>query len=586
MGAIQRKSGLHVSAALALAIGLALPLEATAHQDPPGCTGIDNAMRLVVTRNNGDPVVGTVSECETLKFQARLQWVSECLIQGGTFKVVTPDGVDHVVESPVRCLGDATVNAEGCTVGQDTEINSAIIDYTVSPGDAVGNQLTAMAVWENGILHQSPTNVSGQGDDRAIEVTMELCDDELFCNGLETCDPEATNGVQLGLCQPGTPPNCGTSDQCAERGCDEENDECFETDTSGRCGIDDFCVDRGCDPETGCFTIDNSDTQCPDEFCTERTCNPEGGCTVTDVSGKCGVSDECTDRSCDEVNDECDEIDTSGRCGESDFCVDRDCDPETGCTTVDNSDTQCPDEFCTERTCNPETSQCDETDVSGKCNVNPDVPDVCEICDEENDECIVDLTQDPICQPGEIICRTPGFWATHGGTEKSRSQNITQAVIDLGGGCFEVCGEVIDTTVANDANSALEAMCASPRGDGRIQLARQLTAMALNCIVSEVGADCGGDAALDELFEDCNSACVGGASDRSIGECIGDVDCFNNGGCRTDGNCHERELPEEFQPPGPAGSPNECKDARGTACTVIDPGETSCAGIDAGTCGP
>jgi hypothetical protein len=543
-------------------------------------------MRLVVTRNDGSPVVGTVSECETLKYQAELEWDDECLIQGGVFKLKTPDGVEHEIANPVPCLGDATVDAEGCMEFQATSVLSMVIDYQASPGDAVAGKLTAMAVWENGILHQADGNVGGQGDMRAIVVDIALCDDGLFCNGVETCDPAATDGVRLGLCVPGTPPACGMSDECTDRSCDEVNDECDSVDTSGRCGTSDFCVERGCDPETGCFVTDNSNTLCPDEFCTERTCNPEGGCTTTDVSGKCGTSDECTDRSCDEVNDECDEVDTSGRCGTSDFCVERDCDPETGCTVVDNSETLCPDEFCTERECNPETSQCDVTDVSGKCDVDPEIPDVCEICDEDANECIVDLTADPICQPGDIICRTPGFWATHGGTQKTRSQNITQAVIDLGGGCFEVCGEVINTTVVNDANSALEAMCASPRGDQRIQLARQLTAMALNCIVSEVGPDCGGDAALDELFGDCNSACVGGPADRSIGECIGDVDCFNNGGCRGDDNCHERELPDEFQPPGPAGSAGFCNDARKNDCTVIDPGETDCGGVDQGVCAP
>jgi hypothetical protein len=374
-------------------------------------------------------------------------------------------------------------------------------------------------------------------------------------------------------------------DECAERSCDEVNDECDVVDTSDRCGESDFCVARGCVPATGCFTTDNSETLCPDEFCTERTCNPEGGCTTNDVSGKCGTSDECTNRSCDEVNDECDTEDTSGRCGTTDFCVERGCEPESGCFTTDNSETLCPDEFCTERTCNPETSQCDLQDVSGKCNVDPNVPDVCEICDEENDECVVDLTVDPICNPNEIICRTPGFWSSHAGTEKARSQNITQAVIDLGGGCFEVCGEVISDTLVGSANSVLEAMCASPRGDQRIQLARQLTAMGLNCIVSEVGVDCGGDAALGELFADCNAACVGGPSDRSIGECIGDVDCFNNGGCRGDGNCHERPLPEEFQPPGPAGSPGDCQKARKNSCTVIGSGESNCS-VDDDVCAP
>jgi hypothetical protein len=272
-----------IGAALSVMLWVTAP--ASAHQDPPGCLGIDNSMRLVVTRNDGSPVVGTVTECETLKYQAELMWDDECLIQGGTFKLVTPDGVDHVIANPVPCLGDATADAEGCLEFQATAIESVMIEYQVSPGDAVAGKLTAMAVWENGILHQAPGNVPGQGDMRAIVVDVMECDNGLFCDGVETCDPEATDGVRLGLCQPGTPPDCGENDGCAERFCSEELDECVEIDTSGRCGDSDFCVERGCIPETGCFETDNSEALCPDEFCTERECNPvTSQCDETDVS--------------------------------------------------------------------------------------------------------------------------------------------------------------------------------------------------------------------------------------------------------------------------------------------------------------
>jgi hypothetical protein len=343
--------------ALALTIALAtIPSDARAHQDPPLCSGVDVALSLTVTRNNGDPVVGAVTECETLKYQAKLRWTGECLIQSGAFKLRTPDGVEHEVANPVPCLGDATVNAEGCVVGQNTEVASAIIPYTVSPGDdgndgLVDNQLSATSMWVNGVLHQAPGNVPGQNDERTVVVTMELCSDGLFCTGLETCDPNATNGVQLGLCQPATPPDCGQSDQCTTRRCDDDVDQCVEEDTSGRCGATDFCAERGCDPQTGCFETDNSEALCPDEFCTERTCNPETGqCDETDLSvTKCGAGDACTDRLCDEENDVCIDEDTSARCGVTDFCVDRGCLPATGCFETDNSDTQCQDEFCTER---------------------------------------------------------------------------------------------------------------------------------------------------------------------------------------------------------------------------------------------
>jgi len=207
----------------------------------------------------------------------------------------------------------------------------------------------------------------------------------------------------------------------------------------------------------------------------------------------------------------------------------------------------------------------------------------------------------PIPGCGLEICRTPGFWGTHAGREKSRSQNITQAVINAAGGCIEVCGEVIDNTVLNSADSAVEAICVSPRGDQRLQLVRQLTAAALNCIITNGNPDCTG-VSVEEVFQTCNASCASG--DTSAPDtCIGLLDCFNNGGtidsngnCVTGApnNCHDQPLVNDslnlnFEPPGPAGSSNECNAARDNTCTVIPPGEASCgSGLmcpDPETCG-
>jgi hypothetical protein len=220
----------------------------------------------------------------------------------------------------------------------------------------------------------------------------------------------------------------------------------------------------------------------------------------------------------------------------------------------------------------------------------------------------------------EAICRTPGFWGTHGcGASirgipcegKRSAKNITQQVIDACGDCLDVCGEIIDDTALNSADSAIEAICVSPTGDSRLQLARQLTAMALNCCISGFGSDCD-DPSLSELFNGCNMACIGSEDVDEITGCIDAVDCFNNGGeynyetgfCKigecsithadcedngdcpvtqscvpTDGNCHDRDLCNEnlglcFDPPGPAGSGKQCNDAIASACTVIPTGET------------
>ncbi|HEX9852784.1 MAG TPA: hypothetical protein VGA68_07200, partial [Woeseiaceae bacterium] len=279
------------------------------------------------------------------------------------------------------------------------------------------------------------------------------------------------------------------------------------------------------------------------------------------------------------------------------------CNPNTGECEF-GPPTVCDDgDACTEDSCNPYTGQCVYTP-----NYDCDDGDVCtdDSCDPATGECV--NVDNGTCV-GEAICRTPGFWGAHGGDSKNRSQNITQAVIDEVGG-LNVCGVTIDNTDVGSDTSALEAMCVSVKGVSERQLVRQLTAAALNCVMSGGDSDCVGGP-IEELFADCNDSCQGFASDRSINECIGEIDCFNNGGfwaggsctynpgacsisgglCDVDNDtcdgglgdtcepdpqesCHEVELcqvdeagePIEdglcFIPPGPAGSSGECNQAR------------------------
>jgi hypothetical protein len=136
-----------------------------------------------------------------------------------------------------------------------------------------------------------------------------------------------------------------------------------------------------------------------------------------------------------------------------------------------------------------------------------------------------------ICNDGEF-CRTKGFWGTHvNESDDLCAQNITQAVIDAGGP-LDICGESLCTTVADDSSSAIEALCNT--GGGERQLAAQLTAAALNCIVTNGSADCTG-VSIEDAFQACNTACAtnvdaDATNDVSLGDCIAVIDCFNNGG--------------------------------------------------------
>jgi len=217
------------------------------------------------------------------------------------------------------------------------------------------------------------------------------------------------------------------------------------------------------------------------------------------------------------------------------------------------------------------------------------------VCDEDMDMCKqVPLPPDvapPECFPS-FICRTPGFWGTHAAYPKNDGFNGLSIVEDIlaWGGPLMVCGKTLDTSFvlghpADDtpSPSTTEAICVSPKGAQELQLARQMTALALNCRISggmlEPGEGenlCTGTI-VDELYAECDAACQGDASAYTVQECIHMVDCINNGGdidpqtgmCTgTDGydNCHSRDLCPDgadfcYEPPGPASSPKDCNAA-------------------------
>jgi hypothetical protein len=270
-------------------------------------------------------------------------------------------------------------------------------------------------------------------------------------------------------------------------------------------------------------------------------------------------------------------------CPEGDECNIPFCDPDTGCGTTP---VECPPpaDVCF-------VAICDPVDGCGEVEIMP-IP--------------------PECQDA-TLCRTPGFWGRRGGIEKApKSQNITQQVIDSVG-FLDVCGVQITNTDLGSSQSAIEGICQSPAGTIERQLFRQLTAAALNCVMSGGGNDCTG-VSIGTHYAECNAVCTGGGT-LDANTCIDGLDCFNNGGmwdgtecitgsgfcwliggdgpvlepngpytcndqdigvdgcidgefCQPDETCHDRVLCQDdpdglcFAPPGPASSPKKCNIAR------------------------
>jgi len=215
------------------------------------------------------------------------------------------------------------------------------------------------------------------------------------------------------------------------------------------------------------------------------------------------------------------------------------------------------------------------------------------------------------CSTMTEICRTPGFWGLRAGEEKKDSQNITQAVIDAAPAGIMVCGETVDNTGLDLFGSALEAMCLHVNGEQVLQLARHLTAAALNCVISGSPIDCEGTG-IAGLFAHCDDVCTIGTDPDEIDFCGKSIDCWNNGGvllesgicqlgvcahdgapCEKDENCgydlegtviecipftdtcHYQPLVNEalgldFEPPGPASSSKACNEAIKNDCNLFD----------------
>ena len=99
-----------------------------------------------------------------------------------------------------------------------------------------------------------------------------LCDNGLFCDGAETCN--ATLG-----CQSGSAPNCDDGVSCTVDSCNEGTDSCDNTPDDGACDNGLFCDGaETCNPASGCQ--DNADPCTGGQTCNETTdiCEGGGGC--------------------------------------------------------------------------------------------------------------------------------------------------------------------------------------------------------------------------------------------------------------------------------------------------------------------
>jgi len=465
------------------------------------------------------------------------------------------------------------------------------------------------------------------------------------CTGVVCSSVCAQCNPANGLCDQGNPASAGTVCRASAGDCDVA-ESC--TGSSATCPEDAFlssatvCLASAgeCDPQETC---PGSSATCPGD-----AKSPNGtGCTSD--------GNPCTLDQCDGSSALCQH--PAGNAGAVCRASAGDCDVAESCT---GSSATCPEDAKSTAVCRPAAGDCDVAEScdgvnntcqadafktsSFECRALAGVCDVAENCTGSSAACPPDqfahgiscndgdiCTKNDACDgsgPGneackggapacDLVCRGAGFWGTHAGTEKAGSTNITQAVITEEGGSLLVCGQTINTTVVPDNNSAVEALCVSPQGSSRLQLARQLTAAALNCTMTNCDPACGvafygdpdhGGVDIGALVSQCDSTCLANTDGAAIQRCITRLSCFNTGGiplatgfCQTgtcaDGspcngttactctplsaNCATRPLVNtscslSFLSTDPSGSSKACNKANNNTCTIFTATSPSC----------
>jgi hypothetical protein len=416
---------------LAAAAALMTSTAANAGVDPAGCTQTGVAITVSIFRADGTTgVVGPISECETVIYQARLAKSADintiCAFSGSDFSLTTPDGVKHVISLDVPCIGGEGIDP-GCDASRDF-LDSDPISYTVKPADVVGGFITATArygVPTPGFVHDNTPLTQGATATTPKANTIVFCDDNNLCT-IDECDESAQGSAACSS----TPVICNdnntcTTDQCNPNTglCDftpvENSTPCADTDNNacttagceaGSCvqtHIETICTpdtnpctnDPVCDTTTGQCNhppVDDS-TPCPDNddnACTTAGCE-QGTCIQTHQETICQPDNNpCTnDPVCDTTTGQCNHppVDDSTPCPDNDsnLCTTAGC--ESGSCVQDHHETVCtPDNNpCTnDPACDPSTGQC----------THPPVDDSTPCPDSDNNLC-----NTPGCESGSCV---------------------------------------------------------------------------------------------------------------------------------------------------------------------------------------
>ena len=442
--------------------------------------------------------------------------------------------------------GNASADAAGCVVGSDPCV------------DQFG----------------CTNDFCNEGNDSCLfENDDSKCSDNLFCSGVETCNPDDSSADAMG-CVAGSDP-CIDDYACTDDNCDEQNDQCSNDANNANCDDALFCNGAEvCDPDNGASDVagcvagedpcldqvactsdscDESSDAClhtPDDalcdnevFCDGvEVCNENSGCEAGALPD-CDDAIDCTTDSCDATLDQCANTANDTFCDDEKYCNGSEsCDLNQGCIS-DGNPPDCDDDVaCTEDSCSDASASCVNTPLDSRCDdglfcngsescdttlgcqqgekpaCDDQIECTADSCNEDDDSCL-HLADNSLCDDG-LFCSGEEICSLETGCE-TLSRDCDDALECTVDSCDEendVCQNTPDDTVCDDSNPCTEPDECSDTG----------------CTTSNVADDtaCDVDSTKDETCQ--NGVCV--ADCQLDTDCNDDFDCTSDS-CNSDGHC-------------------------------------------------
>jgi MYXO-CTERM domain-containing protein len=356
--------------------------------------------------------------------QANLTDGTPCPLPGGVGSGICLSGqcLDTCFQNS-HCDDGLSCTVDACVAGscQNTPNSSACDDMlycngaeTCAPEDPEADPTSGCIVGDAvdcADAYACTVDSCNEGTDSCDHVNDNAaCIDDLYCNGVEACNPGAPGANPTTGCTPGASVDCADSQSCTVDSCNESTDSCDHTPNHAACSDDNPCTADTCDAGSGCSTAPVQDgTACGEGLvCLGGVCSD-----VCEQNSDCDDFIDCTVDTCNTETFACVNTPTHSICSDFDVCTGTEvCDPTngqadatTGC--VDGTPLSCNDnDPCTSNNCNP-TTGCNYPNApdGSVCDVLPQIPEVCSagecvpacIGDEEcNDhiDCTVDVCSD------------------------------------------------------------------------------------------------------------------------------------------------------------------------------------------------